>query len=106
MALYKNGHSTIIKKLFYLCGGNKLLRWRTGRASRERNLPDSIITHRGRFYMATIKSIIEDAKNDRQFANDRMRWVSNFKGFILFLFRLVIIVGICYVILGDRKSVV
>lgn len=56
--------------------------------------------------MATIKSIIQDAKNDRQFANDRMRWASNFKSFILFLFRLVIIIGICYVILGPVIGII
>ena len=50
--------------------------------------------------------MIQDAKNDKQFENDRMRWASNFKGFILFLFRLVIIVGICYVILGPVIGII
>ena len=50
--------------------------------------------------------MIQDAKNDKQFANDRMRWASNFKGFILFLFRMVIIVGICYVILGPVIGII
>lgn len=56
--------------------------------------------------MATIKSIIQDVRDDKQFANDRMRWASNIKGFILFLFRLVIIVGICYVILGPVIGII
>ncbi len=56
--------------------------------------------------MATIKSIIQNVRDDKQFANDRMRWASNIKGFILFLFRLVIIVGICYVILGPVIGII
>lgn len=56
--------------------------------------------------MANIKSIIQDAREDKQFANDRMRWMSNFKNFLLFLFRLVIIVGICYVILGPVFGII
>lgn len=56
--------------------------------------------------MANIKNIIQDVREDRQFANDRLRWISNFKNFILFLFRLVIIVGICYVIIGPVIGII
>lgn len=56
--------------------------------------------------MANIKSLVQDIKEDRQFANDRLRWISNAKGFILLLFRLVIIVGISYVILGPVIGII
>lgn len=45
-------------------------------------------------------------KSDTQFANDRKRWASNVKKFILGLFKLVIIVGICYVILGPVIGII
>lgn len=48
----------------------------------------------------TLKQYVADLKEDRQFANDRKRWSSNVKKFVLGLFKLIIIVGICYVILG------
>ncbi len=44
--------------------------------------------------------------DDTQFVNDRKRWVSNLKKFILFLFKLVIIVGVCYVILGPVIGII
>lgn len=56
--------------------------------------------------MADIKSLVQDIKEDRQFANDRLRWISNIKGFILLLFRLVIIIGISYVILGPVIGII
>lgn len=56
--------------------------------------------------MANVKSFIQDIKEDRQFANDRLRWASNFKKLILFVFRLVIIIGICYVILGPVIGII
>ncbi|MBQ0042056.1 MAG: carbohydrate ABC transporter permease [Lachnospiraceae bacterium] len=43
---------------------------------------------------------MNDMKADTQFANDRKRWMANTKKFILGLFKLIIIIGICYVILG------
>ncbi len=48
----------------------------------------------------------QEIKDDTQFANDRKRWLSNIKKFILGLFRLVIIVGICYVILGPVIGII
>ncbi|MDO4302945.1 MAG: carbohydrate ABC transporter permease [Bacillota bacterium] len=53
-----------------------------------------------------IKEMYHDMKTDTQFANDRKRWASNIKKFILGLFRLVIIVGICYVILGPVIGII
>lgn len=52
------------------------------------------------------KAGLESLKNDKQFANDRIRWVGNIKGFIMGLFRLVIIIGICYVILGPIIGII
>ena len=43
---------------------------------------------------------------DSQFTNDRTRWAGNVKKFILFVFRLVLIVGVCYVILGPVIGIV
>ncbi len=43
---------------------------------------------------------------DSQFANDRTRWINNVKKFILFVFRLVLIVGVCYVILGPVIGII
>ena len=53
-----------------------------------------------------LKEQYQELKNDTQFANDRKRWISNCKKFILGLFKLVIIVGICYVILGPVIGIV
>lgn len=49
---------------------------------------------------------LENLKSDKQFANDRIRWANNGKEFILRLFRLIIIVGICYVILGPILGII
>ncbi len=56
--------------------------------------------------MSSIKSAIQSMKDDKQFANDRLRWISNIKGFILGIFRLAIILGICYVILGPVIGII
>lgn len=45
-------------------------------------------------------------KADKQFANDRIRWMNNLKSFVLALFQIVIIVGICYVILGPIIGII
>lgn len=52
------------------------------------------------------KAGLENLKADKQFANDRIRWMGNIKGFIMGLFRLVIIIGICYVILGPIIGII
>ena len=54
----------------------------------------------------TLKLKYENLKNDRQFANDRIRWANNAKSFIIKLFQLIIIVGICYVILGPILGII
>ncbi len=58
------------------------------------------------FSLKAVKEMYQDMKTDTQFANDRKRWASNIKKFILGLFRLVIIVGICYVILGPVIGII
>lgn len=53
-----------------------------------------------------IKAGYESLKADKQFANDRIRWMNNLKSFILALFQIIIIVGICYVILGPIIGII
>lgn len=48
----------------------------------------------------------QDIREDKQFANDRLRWISNIKKLVLGLFQLGIIVGICYVILGPVLGII
>ncbi len=55
---------------------------------------------------ADFKTGLERLKADKQFANDRIRWINNAKGFLLGLFQLIIIVGICYVILGPIFGII
>lgn len=54
----------------------------------------------------SIQDKYREIKEDTQFANDRKRWLSNIKKFVLGLFRLVIIVGICYAILGPVIGII
>lgn len=54
----------------------------------------------------TLRLKYENLKNDRQFANDRIRWANNAKSFLIKLFQLIIIVGICYVILGPILGII
>lgn len=56
--------------------------------------------------LKAIQEKYQEIKDDTQFANDRKRWISQIKNFILGLFRLVIIVGICYVILGPVIGII
>lgn len=56
--------------------------------------------------ISRVKAGIQSMKEDTQFANDRLRWISNIKGFILGIFRLAIILGICYVILGPVIGII
>lgn len=56
--------------------------------------------------LQTIKDTYRDFKTDTQFANDRKRWSSNVKKFILGLFKLVILVGVSYVILGPIIGII
>lgn len=59
-----------------------------------------------KMFFADLKAQYQDYMSDTQFANDRKRWTSNIKKFILGLFKLVIIVGICYVILGPVIGII
>ena len=42
--------------------------------------------------LQTIKDVYQDMKTDTQFANDRKRWSSNIKKFIIGLFKFLILV--------------
>lgn len=52
------------------------------------------------------KTAWNDLKSNKQFANDRRRCVSKTKSFLFGLFRFVIIIGICYIILGPIIGIV
>ena len=56
--------------------------------------------------LSVLKEQYENLKNDTRFANDRKRWASNSKKFILAVFKTVILVGICYVILGPVIGII
>lgn len=56
--------------------------------------------------LKSLRAKYEAMKSDTQFANDRKRWASNCKKLILGAFKLVIIVGICYVILGPVIGII
>ncbi len=56
--------------------------------------------------IADLKEQYQAIKDDTQFANDRKRWIANGKKFIIGLFKLVILVGICYVILGPVIGII
>ena len=53
-----------------------------------------------------IRNFVADVKNDKQFMNDRKRWKSNVKKAILWIFKFLVIVGICYVILGPIIGII
>ncbi len=59
-----------------------------------------------KFSMENFKALWENVRDDRQFANDRARWAVNIKKFILGLFQFVLIVGVCYVILGPVLGII
>lgn len=50
--------------------------------------------------------LLEEVKNDKKFANDRKKYISKFKSFLLWLFRIVVLVGISYVILGPLIGII
>ena len=56
--------------------------------------------------LQTIKDVYQDMKTDTQFANDRKRWSSNIKKFIIGLFKFLILVGVSYVILGPIIGII
>lgn len=49
---------------------------------------------------------IEKLKNDKQFANNRKKYITKSKEALFWLFRLIILIGICYVILGPLIGIV
>lgn len=59
-----------------------------------------------RFSLKGAKSKYDAFMSDTQFVNDRKRWSSNIKAFILGLFKAIIIIGTCYVVLGPVIGIV
>ena len=57
-------------------------------------------------FIKKAKLHIEEIKHDKKFANDRRRYLSNFKHFLFIAFRVIVIVGICYVILGPLIGII
>ncbi len=55
---------------------------------------------------ASVKNRYRAFMADDQFVNDRIRWGNNAKKFILFMFRMVLIIGVCYVILGPVIGII
>lgn len=49
---------------------------------------------------------VEKMKNDKQFANNRKKYITKTKNALFWIFRLIILVGICYVILGPIIGIV
>ncbi len=58
------------------------------------------------FSIRNLKEQYHSFKTDTQFANDRKRWSSNVKGFIIGLLKFLLIVGVSYVILGPVLSII
>lgn len=58
------------------------------------------------FSIRKLKEQYTAFKTDAQFANDRKRWSSNAKGFIIGLLKFLLIVGVSYVILGPVLGII
>ena len=58
------------------------------------------------FSIRNLKEQYHSFKTDTQFANDRKRWSSNVKGFIIGLLKFLLIVGVSYVILGPVLGII
>lgn len=58
------------------------------------------------FSIRKLKEQYTAFKTDTQFANDRKRWSSNVKGFIIGLLKFLLIVGVSYVILGPVLGII
>ncbi len=53
-----------------------------------------------------LKIEIENLKNDKHFANKRRKYIRQSKNALIFLLRMVILIGICYVILGPVIGII
>lgn len=58
------------------------------------------------FSVRKLKEQYTALKTDTQFANDRKRWSSNFKNFIIGFLKFILIVGVSYVILGPVLGII
>lgn len=57
-------------------------------------------------FVQKLKEQYMDMKTDTQFANDRKRWQSNGKYFLIGLLKFILIVGVSYVILGPVLGII
>lgn len=57
-------------------------------------------------FITDIKQKYQEIKDDRQFANDRNKAITMSKNFLMTLFRIVIIVGISYIIIGPLIGII
>lgn len=56
--------------------------------------------------MTKSKRLIESIKNDKKFANNRKKYITKTKNFLFWLFRITVLIGISYVILGPLIGIV
>jgi len=73
---------------------------------KEHLLEKSNTSNKARGLRDKISSTIERLRNDAQFENDRKKAATASKGFIFFVFKLIIIIGISYIILGPLINIV
>jgi len=52
------------------------------------------------------EKLLKSFTQDAQFVNDMTRWAGNLKKFVLFVFQLILIVGVCYVIIGPVLGII
>ncbi|MCD7814588.1 MAG: carbohydrate ABC transporter permease [Lachnospiraceae bacterium] len=52
------------------------------------------------------EKLLKSFTQDAQFVNDMTRWAVNLKKFVLFVFQLILIVGVCYVIIGPVLGII
>jgi multiple sugar transport system permease protein len=52
------------------------------------------------------RQIVEDIKNDKKFANNRKKYITKTKGFLFWFFRIGVLIGISYVILGPLIGII
>lgn len=56
--------------------------------------------------ISNVKLTIEQVKSDKKFANNRKKYITKTKGFLMSLFKFIILIGISYVILGPVIGII
>ncbi len=57
-------------------------------------------------FIENAKLTIDQVKNDKKFANNRKKYITKTKGFLIGLFKFMILIGISYVILGPVIGII